>query len=80
MFDQLNVARFIVSVNFYDEAFEMIRQLCRSWDSSLFYFSPFVTAARQILENNPVHTDALNMIVICDEDQDQNTEMKMALR
>jgi tetratricopeptide (TPR) repeat protein len=58
----------------------MIRQLCRSWDLPQFDFSPFVTAARRILENNADHTGALNMIVICDEDQDQKTKMKMALR
>jgi hypothetical protein len=55
----LNVARFMISVRLYDEAFKMIRELCRSLDLPLFDFSPFVTTARQIPENNPDHTGAL---------------------
>jgi hypothetical protein len=58
----------------------MIREMCRSWHLPHFDFSPFVTNARLILENNPNHTGALNMTVLCDQDQDQNTKMKMALR
>jgi hypothetical protein len=34
----------------------------------------------QILENNPDHTGALNMIVLGDEDQDRKPKRKMALR
>jgi hypothetical protein len=68
----------MINVNLYDEAFKMIRELCRSWDLPQFDFSPCVITARQILENNPDHTGALNMIVLCDEDQDQ--KMKTAVR
>jgi hypothetical protein len=48
MIDHLNVARFMTSVRIYNEAFKIIRVLCRCWDLPVFYFGSFATMVMNV--------------------------------